>query len=558
MVRVPRTIVITGGTVSGIGKGITAAALGNLLIRAGFSVFPVKADPYLNRDAGTMNPFQHGEVFVTDDGAETDLDLGHYERFLDCNVTSLSNFTSGAVFHSVMELEREGEFLGKTIQIIPHVTDEIKRRIRLARQNSHCDILTVEIGGTVGDIEAQPFIEAARQLRQEDPIGHVLNLHVVKMDYIYPSDEGKTKPIQHAVTAVRGYGLQPDVLIIRCKRPITVEELEKISLFTGVRPECVIAAPDADSLYDIPEIMEAHGLAKAVLSFFGLSPQLTPTAKQVRADWKCVRDQVKQQKTEVKIGLVGKYLDQGDAYLSVVEAVAHAGLATGTKTKVVPISAESETLVQDLAAVDGIIVPGGFGDRGVDGKIEAISYARTNHLPMLGICLGLQLTVVEYARNVMGLAQANSTEFDPKTPDPVIDFIPGQEAIRRKGGTMRLGSYPAILSSQSLAEALYTQWTPELLEKNAQGKAITRERHRHRYEVHPEYMERLEAAGLRISGLSPDGSLVEYVELPQNQHPFFIATQAHPEFTSRPTRAQALFAGLVQAACTRSRVSKNT
>ncbi len=547
MARIQRTIVITGGTVSGIGKGITAAALGNLLLRAGFSVSPVKADPYLNRDAGTMNPFQHGEVFVTEDGAETDLDLGHYERFLDCHASQFSNFTSGAVFHSVMEHEREGEFLGKTIQIIPHVTDEIKRRIRLAGSEAGTDFLTVEIGGTVGDYEALPFIEAVRQLRHEEPAGRVLNMHVVKMDYIYPSDEGKTKPIQHAVTTLRGLGLQPDVLIVRCKRQITVEELEKISLFTGVRPECVIAAPDADSLYDIPEIMAANGLVTAVLEYFKLQPQKTESGLAVAADWKRVRTLAASRNGLVKIGLVGKYLDQGDAYLSVVEAVEHAGLAVGIDTKVVPVNAESETLEEDLKEVDGIIVPGGFGSRGVEGKITAIAYAREHKVPLLGICLGLQLVVVEYARNVLGFRDAHSTEFDSKTTHPVIDYIPGQESIRRKGGTMRLGAYPAVLRENSLALDLYTEWSPDVV-RTESGRKLVSERHRHRYEVHPEYMAQLEAAGLHLSGLSPDGSLTEYVELPTSVHPFFIATQAHPEFTSRPTKAQALFAGLVAAA----------
>jgi CTP synthase len=535
----PRTIIITGGTVSGIGKGITAASLGRLLINQGFSVLPVKADPYLNQDAGTMNPFQHGEVFVTEDGAETDLDLGHYERFLDVNVDKSSNFTGGSVYQAVMEHEREGEYLGKTIQLIPHVTDEIKRRIDLAGA-SKPDFLTVEIGGTVGDIEALLFVEAARQYRMDHP-GRVISVHVVKMDYLYPSDEGKTKPIQHAVTLLRSYGLQPDILIVRCKRPITKEEQEKISLFTGVPVSRVIAAQDADSLYEIPAALEANGMTKAVLECF---PGLTPTNGKVhREDWAAMLKKCSEQKGELKIGLVGKYIDHSDAYLSVIEAVHHAGIAHKVHTKIVPINSEDANVAEQVQEVDAIIIPGGFGNRGIEGKITAISTARKNKIPFMGICLGLQTAVIEFARNNANLKEATSTEFDEKTPHPVVAFLPGQEGLRRKGGTMRLGSYAAVLSKGSLAEEIYKQYRPQELK----GQEIT-ERHRHRYEVNPEYHEALTKAGLIISGMSPDGQLAEFIELPRTVHPYFIATQAHPEFRSRPNAPHPLFAGLIAAA----------
>ncbi|CAN5167715.1 CTP synthase (glutamine hydrolyzing) [soil metagenome] len=535
----PRTIIITGGTVSGIGKGITAASLGRLLINQGFSVLPVKADPYLNQDAGTMNPFQHGEVFVTEDGAETDLDLGHYERFLDVNVNKSSNFTGGSVYQAVMEYEREGEYLGKTIQLIPHVTDEIKRRIDNAGA-SNPDFLTVEIGGTVGDIEALLFVEAARQYRMDHP-GRVISVHVVKMDYLYPSDEGKTKPIQHAVTLLRSYGLQPDILIVRCKRPITKDEREKISLFTGVPVSRVIAAEDARSLYEIPAALEANGMTKAVLECF---PGLSPTnGKKHREDWAAMLKKCGEQKGELKIGLVGKYIDHSDAYLSVIEAVHHAGIAHKVHTKIVPINSEDANVAEQVKQVDAIIIPGGFGNRGIEGKITAISTARKEKIPFMGICLGLQTAVIEFARNSAQLKAATSTEFDEKTPHPIVAFLPGQEGLRRKGGTMRLGSYPAVLTKGSLAEEIYKKYRP----LEFKGQEIT-ERHRHRYEVNPEYHDILTKAGLVISGMSPDGQLAEFIELPRTVHPYFIATQAHPEFRSRPHAPHPLFAGLIAAA----------
>lgn len=535
----PRTIIITGGTVSGIGKGITAASIGRLLMNQGFSVLPVKADPYLNQDAGTMNPFQHGEVFVTEDGAETDLDLGHYERFLDINVDRTSNFTGGSVYQAVMEHERDGDYLGKTIQLIPHVTDEIKRRIDLASKPNP-DFLTVEIGGTVGDIEALLFVEAARQYRMSHP-DRVISIHVVKMDYLYPSDEGKTKPIQHAVTLLRSYGLQPDILIVRCKRPITKDEREKISLFTGVPVSRVIAAEDADSLYKIPAALDANGMTKAVLECF---PGVTPTnGKEHRKEWAEVLKKCEEQKGTVKVGLVGKYIDHSDAYLSVIEAIHHAGIHHKVHTQIVPINSEDPDVADQVAKVDAVIIPGGFGNRGIEGKISAITTARTKKIPFMGICLGLQTAVIEFSRTNAKLTGATSTEFDENTPHPVVAFLPGQEGLRRKGGTMRLGSYPAVLTKGSLAEEIYRKYRPAELK----GQEIT-ERHRHRYEVNPEYHEALTKAGLVISGMSPDGHLAEFIELPKSVHPYFIATQAHPEFRSRPNRPHPLFAGLIAAA----------
>ncbi len=535
----PYTIIITGGIVSGIGKGITAASIGRLLINRGFTVRPVKADPYLNRDAGTMNPFQHGEVFVTDDGAETDLDLGHYERFLNQNLTRNANFTSGLVYHSVMELEREGEYLGKTIQVIPHVTNEIKRRVALGAEDAP-DFLTVEIGGTVGDIEALPFLEAMRQYRDENRTRTAV-IQVVKIDYLYPSGESKTKPIQHAVTNLRSYGLQPDLLVVRSKQLPEDGELEKLALFCGVPVERIIPAPDVDSLYDIPGAMEKAGITEQLLKLFALpDPGAKGTAHEA---WSTIATKEDAQQGEIRVGLVGKYTHHSDAYLSVLEAISHAGLAAGVHTKVIPIDSESPDLLDQVSTVDAVIVPGGFGSRGIEGKLAAIKYVREKGVPFLGICLGLQLAVIEYARSVAGLTEATSLEFDETAKLPIITFIPGQEAIRRKGGTMRLGSYPAQLTAGSLAEKIYEKYRPTEI-----SDGLIAERHRHRYELNPEHVEQLEKAGLVISGKLPEIGLVEFIELPPEVHPYFIATQAHPEFRSRPELAHPLFAGLIEAA----------
>ena len=532
-----RTIIVTGGIVSGLGKGITAASIGRLLIDRGYTAMPVKADPYLNVDAGTMNPFQHGEVFVTEDGTESDLDLGHYERFMDINLSRFSSFTSGAVYRAVMDKEREGEFLGKTIQIIPHITDEIKDRLYQASDNAKPDFLICEVGGTVGDIEALPFIEAIRQY-QADPKTPTILVHVVKMDYLYPSDEGKTKPIQHAVTTLRSYGLQPTILIVRCKRPLKEDERQKIALFTGVPATHIIPAPDADSLYSIPAVLEEQGLGTAVLDSFGLEDKKTATSS-----WDKVLNPIKVDAPVIKVGLVGKYTDHSDAYLSVIESVSHAGIEHGVRTKVIPVSAEDTVSAEQLKDLDAVIVPGGFGSRGVDGKISAIKWARENKVPFLGICLGLQTATLEIARDLAGLEGANSTEFDENTPHPVVAILPDQLHIKKKGGTMRLGSYAAKLIPGSLIHQLYSTYRPD----EVKNDTIT-ERHRHRYEVNPEYHEQLKKAGLVISGQSPDGSLVEFIELDQKDHPYFVATQAHPEFRSRPNRAHPLFAGLIKAA----------
>jgi CTP synthase len=532
-----KTIVITGGSVSGIGKGITAASIGRILIDLGYAVSVVKADPYLNQDAGTMNPFQHGEVFVTDDGAETDLDLGHYERFMDIDLSKYANFTSGSVYRTVMEHEREGDFLGKTIQIIPHVTDEIKRRIDDACEESKPDFLLVEVGGTVGDIEALPFIEAVRQYQSEAP-DETIFVHVVKMDYLYPSDEGKTKPIQHAVTTLRSYGIQPHMLVVRCKRSITKEEKEKISLFTGVASNHIIPARDAKSLYDIPAQLEASGIAEAILATFALKP-----AQKSKPVWKEMYAHMAARRKTLRIGLVGKYVKHSDAYLSVVEAISHAGIFNSVFTEIVAIDSEVEAEVEKVRDLDAVIVPGGFGVRGIEGKVRAIQIARENKVPFLGICLGLQTAVIEIARHKSGLPDATSTEFNEDTAQPIVAILPDQLHIKKKGGTMRLGHYPAILTPGSLAEKLYSLYRPEEL---INGTVL--ERHRHRYEVNPTYHAQLLSAGVRFSGLSPDGSLVEFLELDSSEHPYFIATQAHPEFRSRPHRPHPLFAGLIAAA----------
>lgn len=532
-----KTVVITGGIVSGIGKGITTASIGRLLIDSGYTVMPVKADPYLNLDAGTMNPFQHGEVFVTDDGAETDLDLGHYERFLDLNLNKFSNFTSGSVYRAVMDYERDGEFLGKTIQIIPHVTGEIKKRLRQASESSQADFLLCEIGGTVGDIEALPFIEAIRQYKSEQP-RETIFLHVVKMDYLYPSDEGKTKPIQHSVTTLRSYGLQPDILVIRCKRPLTADETSKLALFTGVPEAYIIQARDAASLYDIPAQLEKAGVREAILNSFGL-----PKPKKIKSAWKEMYRNMAARKETINLGLVGKYLDHSDAYLSVIEAIKHAGIFHSVFINIHPLNAEDGKIEKVIETMDALIVPGGFGFRGIEGKIEAIRVAREKQIPYLGLCLGLQTAVIEAARHLGGLPEATSTEFEEETSCPVITILPDQLKIKRKGGTMRLGNYPAVLKKSSLVLDLYQHYRPE----EVVNRTI-QERHRHRYEVNPEYHTQLQEAGLIFSGMSPRGRLVEFIELPKSLHPYFVATQAHPEFRSRPHRPHPLFAGLIAAA----------
>jgi CTP synthase len=526
-------IFITGGTVSGIGKGITVASLGRLLKNKGYKVLPIKIDPYLNTDAGTMNPFEHGEVFVTDDGAETDLDLGHYERFIDINLSQASNFTTGSIYQIVINQERDGNFLGKTIQIIPHIANEIKRKILTAAKKFDPDIELIEIGGTIGDIEGQPYIEAVRQFRREISPENCLFIHVVKMDYLYPSGDQKTKPIQQSVTLLRGFGIQPDFLIVRCKEKITSSAKEKISLFCDVPEKRIIEALDSDSLYEIPNNLEKDQFSEEVLNCFCLKPKKSRERK-IWQNLMAELTKIKNGKRILKIAMVGKYLDNPDAYLSVEEALNHAGMANGINIQIVPVDPEKNNLEKKLKKVDSIIVPGGFGVRGIEGKIRAAKYSRENKIPYLGLCLGLQIAIIEFARHVCKMAGANSTEFNPKTKYPVIDFLPGQKKIRKKGGTMRLGAYPAILKAGTQIRKLY-------------GKTRISERHRHRYEVNPKYHKILQKNGLLFSGLSPDKTLVEFIEFPQNIHPYFVATQAHPEFKSRPNRPHPLFSGLIKA-----------
>ena len=528
--RNTKFIFVTGGIVSGIGKGITVAAIGSLLKARGISVFPVKIDPYLNRDAGTMNPYQHGEVFVTDDGAETDCDLGHYERFLNMNLDRRSNFTSGAVYERVIQLERRGDFLGKTIQIIPHITDEIKRRILYAARTTHAEVVIVEIGGTVGDIEAEPFLEAARQMLREYGSTHVLFLHVVKVDYLSPSDEEKTKPIQQSVTLLRARGIQPDMLVVRCKRPLTRENIEKISLFTNVQPHYIVPAIDVPTIYDVPVHFRKSKLDISICERLHL-----PRRKARYGPWDSMVLRMRRATRECNIALVGKYVQHVDAYISVEEALKIAAASECIIVHIHHIDAEHETVAKACREMDGIVVPGGFGSRGIEGKIEAVQYARMQKIPFLGLCLGLQVAVIEFARHVCNLKKAHSTEFDMHTPHPVIDILRSQKNVRDLGGTLRLGALPMRLVQGSRAADIY-------------GVRRIRERHRHRYEVNPQYHDRLQQGGLIFSGMAEnDARLVDMIELPG--HPFFIATQAHPEFRAHFLGPHSLFVAFLRAVC---------
>ncbi len=530
-------IFVTGGVVSSLGKGLTASSLGSLLVARGLRVTMQKLDPYLNVDPGTMNPFQHGEVFVTEDGAETDLDIGHYERFLDVNLSADANVTTGKVYSSVIAKERRGDYLGDTVQVIPHITNEIKDEM-LAMAGPDIDIVIHEVGGTVGDIESLPFLEAARQVRRDVGRENVFFLHVSLVPYIGPSGELKTKPTQHSVAALRQVGIQPDALVCRADRPIPDGVKKKIALMCDVDEEAVISCPDAPSIYDIPRVIHSEGLDAYVVSRLGV--------KFRDVNWKAwdnLLERVHHPKETVTIALVGKYIDLPDAYLSVSEAVRAGAFANWAKVSIRWVASDScdspEGAAEQLGDVDGIVIPGGFGIRGVEGKIGAITYARENGIPILGLCLGLQSMVMEVARNLAGMADAASTEFDPDTEHPVIATMAEQVAIVSGegdlGGTMRLGSYPAELARGTQVARLY-------------GTHRVSERHRHRYEVNNAYREQLEKAGLVISGVSPDSTLVEFVELPTETHPFFVATQAHPELKSRPTKPHPLFVGLVEAA----------
>ncbi len=535
-------VFVTGGVASSLGKGLTASSLGNLLKARGLRVTMQKLDPYLNVDPGTMNPFQHGEVFVTNDGAETDLDVGHYERFLDTDLAGIANVTTGQVYSEVIAKERRGDYLGDTVQVIPHITNEIKDRVR-AMAGPDVDVVITEIGGTVGDIESLPFLEAARQVRHDVGRDNCFFLHVSLVPFIGPSGELKTKPTQHSVAALRSIGIQPDAVVLRADRPIPENVKRKISLMCDVDQEAVTAAVDAPSIYDIPKVLHSEGLDAYVVRRLNL-----PFRDVDWTRWDDLLRRVHHPSEEVTVALVGKYIDLPDAYLSVAEALRAGGFAHEAKVKIRWVASDGcetpEGAAKHLADVDAVLVPGGFGVRGIDGKIGALSYARTHRIPTLGICLGLQCMVIEYARTELGLSKAGSTEFDVDTPEPVIATMAEQHAYVEGagdlGGTMRLGLYPANLKAGSVIREAY-------------GEDKVEERHRHRYEVNNTYRERLEQAGLVFSGTSPDNNLVEFVELPREVHPYYVSTQAHPELRSRPTKPHPMFAGLVGAAIARQR-----
>ncbi len=526
-------VFVTGGVASSLGKGLTASALGRLLKSRGLRVTMQKLDPYINVDPGTMNPFEHGEVFVTEDGGETDLDLGHYERFIDENLLRDSNATTGAIYSAVIAKERKGEFLGKTVQVVPHITNEIKSRIlRLA--DDDVDVVITEIGGTVGDIEILPFLEAIRQFRNDVGRGNVCYIHLTLVPLIGPTGEHKTKPTQHSVSDLRSMGIQPDVIVCRSETPISDGHKRKISNLSDVPVEAVVNCPDARNIYEIPLMLQAEGLDDYVCQVLGLGGEADMSS------WQALVERVDAATEPVRIGVVGKYVMLPDAYLSVAEALRHAGFHLGAKVDIEWIDAEEITdLLAEarLAHLDGIVLPGGFGARGIEGKIAAAGYARQAELPCLGLCLGLQVMVIEAARNLAGLVDANSREFDPESSALVIDLMDEQRQVVDMGGTMRLGAYVARLTPGSRVEKAY-------------GEPVVFERHRHRYEVNPRFRHRLEAAGLACSGTSPDGRLVEFVEIPD--HPFFVGTQAHPEFKSRPDRPHPLFFELVGAALDRA------
>jgi CTP synthase len=523
-------IFITGGVMSSLGKGITAASLGKLLKSRGLKVTIQKIDPYINVDPGTMNPFQHGEVYVTDDGAETDLDLGHYERFLDQNLTQDNNLTSGRIYREVISKERKGEYLGATVQMIPHITDEIKERIKSLAKKADFEVVITEIGGTVGDIESLPFLEAIRQLKNDIGKENVLYMHVTFIPYIKQIGELKTKPTQHSVKELRSIGIQPDIIICRSDRRLSKEALHKIALFCDVELEAIINNVDVEEIYEVPLYLQEEGLDEIVIKRLNLESK-----ESNMENWKKMLEEADISKEIVKIGLVGKYTRLSDAYLSVTEALKHAGYTNRCKVSTTLISAEkllNKDVGEILSHYNGILVPGGFGTRGIEGKIDAIKYVRENKIPFLGICLGMQCAVIEFARNVAGLANANSSEFNPKTPHPVIDLLPAQKDIKEKGGTMRLGAYPCKL-------------TPDTKVFSAYKKELIYERHRHRYEFNNEYLDILTKSGLIISGKSPDGKLVEMIEL--KDHSWFVAGQFHPEFKSRPNRAHPLFREFIKA-----------
>ncbi len=530
-------IFVTGGVVSSLGKGITAASLGRLLKNRGYKVTIQKFDPYINIDPGTMSPYQHGEVFVTDDGAETDLDLGHYERFIDVNLSKGSNVTTGKIYQSVINKERKGEYLGSTIQVIPHITNEIKERVLRVGRNDNADIVITEIGGTVGDIESLPFLEAIRQVKKDVPNRNdVLYIHVTLIPYIHAAGELKTKPTQHSVKELRSIGIQPDIIVCRTEKIVSDDMKKKIALFCDVDSNAVINNATCSTIYEVPLLLQEEGLDRIVMQKLGLEDRFCDMK-----EWTVMVDRIRETNAsdrEIKVALVGKYVALHDAYLSVVESLYHAGYEAGVQVKIKWIDSEdlespSCNLNEVFGDVQGVVIPGGFGSRGVEGKIAAIRYVRENNIPFLGLCLGMQCAVIEFARHVCGMKEAHSKEFNDATPYPVIDLMEDQEDVTEKGGTMRLGQYPCKLKEGTMARRLYG------------NQEIVYERHRHRYEVNNELRPQMESQGLIISGASPDNRLVEMIEL-QN-HPYFAATQAHPEFKSRPTRPHPLFQGFVQA-----------
>ena len=524
-------IFVTGGVVSGLGKGITAASLGRLLKARGLKVAAQKLDPYINVDPGTMSPYQHGEVYVTEDGAETDLDLGHYERFIDENLNKFSNLTTGKVYWNVLNKERRGEYLGQTVQVIPHITNEIKEFIYKVGKKTQADVVITEIGGTTGDIESQPFLEAIRQVGLEVGPANVLFIHVTLVPYLHASEEHKSKPTQHSVKELRGMGINPDIIVLRCDEPLEKSIFQKIALFCNVRQDCVIENRTLPILYEAPLMLESHNFSGIVCRRLGIEAP----APDLR-EWNEMLTRIKTLSRCVTIGLIGKYVQLHDAYLSVAEALRHAGYEYGAKINIRWIDSESvyETNAPELlSACDGILVPGGFGNRGIEGKIATARYARENNVPYLGICLGMQTAVIEFARHVCGLLNADSGEFSPTCPHKIIDFLPEQSDAIDKGGTLRLGAYPCAIAAGSRLYACYE-------------KDLIYERHRHRYEFNNEYRALLQEHGIALSGTSPDGHIVEAIEIPA--HPFFIGVQFHPEFKSRPNKAHPLFKGLIQAA----------
>lgn len=525
-------IFVTGGVVSGLGKGITAASLGRLLKARGLKVAAQKLDPYINVDPGTMSPYQHGEVFVTEDGAETDLDLGHYERFIDEDLNRFSNLTAGRVYWNVLNKERRGEYLGSTVQVIPHITDEIKAFVYRVGKQTDADVVITEVGGTIGDIESQPFLEAIRQISLEVGRENSLFVHVTLVPFLSGSEEHKSKPTQHSVKELRGLGINPDIIVLRCDKHLEKSIFQKIALFCNVKPDCVIENITLPILYEAPLMLEKTRLSEVVCRELGLH-----TAEPELEDWQTMVDKIKACSSTVQIGLVGKYTELHDAYLSVAEALRHAGYYFNTNIQLHWVDSEqirTENVAEKLNGLDGIIVPGGFGDRGIEGMLLATEYARENQLPFFGICLGMQIAVIEYARNVLGIADANSGEFNVACRHKVIDFMSGQSTEVDKGGTLRLGAYPCVIKSGTTLAGCY-------------GDTLISERHRHRYEFNNEYRTQFEAAGMTLAGTSPDGRLIETVELTERD--FYVGVQYHPEFKSRPNKPHPLFKGFIEAAC---------